>query len=378
MPEVYINKIAKFLPGKAIGNDEMENYLGYIKGKKSRAKNLILRNNQIKTRYYAIDETGKSTHSNAQLSYEAIKALEDSDFNRNQIDLLTCGTTTADHLLPSHASMVHGLLGTKNTEYLSAGGSCNAGMLALKHAYLSILADDKKNAVCTASEKLSTRLQAKNFEEAAAKVDELEKQPMVAFEKDFLRWMLSDGATACLLQDKPNDTGVSLRIDWIEISSFAGENPVCMAAGAYRDEQGHYIPWADLDDRQRSEHAVFALQQDTVLLGERIVKLGTDFLEQIIEKRDFDITTVTKFLPHLSSMFFRKKIAEELEKRQIPMPSEKWYINLPNVGNVGSASIFLMLEELLNENKIEKSDKILLMVPESARFAYTYALLTAV
>lgn len=378
MQPVYITKIAKFLPGRAISNDEMEDYIGYVKGKKSRAKSLILRNNQIKSRYYAMHKNGHSTHSNAELTLEAIKALEKQGFNRQDIDLLACGTTTPDHLLPSHASMVHGLLKTKHTEYLSAGGSCNAGMLALKHAYLNVLTGMRKNAVCTASEKLSTRLHSKNFEEAAPKVDELKKQPMVAFEKDFLRWMLSDGATASLIQNKPNPEGISLRIEWIEITSFAGEKPVCMAAGAHRDANNNYIPWADLTDEQRSEHAVFALQQDTELLGENIVKLGGDFLEEVIQKHSLKIKDIDKFLPHLSSMFFRKKIAEELEKREISIPQEKWFINLPQVGNVGSASIFLMLEELFNNNKLKKGEKILLMVPESARFAYTFALLTAV
>jgi 3-oxoacyl-[acyl-carrier-protein] synthase-3 len=37
-----------------------------------------------------------------------------------------------------------------------------------------------------------------------------------------------------------------------------------------------------------------------------------------------------------------------------------------------------MLEELFNNNKIQKGDKILCMVPESARFSYAYMLLTAV
>jgi 3-oxoacyl-[acyl-carrier-protein] synthase-3 len=35
-----------------------------------------------------------------------------------------------------------------------------------------------------------------------------------------------------------------------------------------------------------------------------------------------------------------------------------------------------MLEELVHSGKLKKGDKILLSVPESARFSYTYALLT--
>ena len=48
------------------------------------------------------------------------------------------------------------------------------------------------------------------------------------------------------------------------------------------------------------------------------------------------------------------------------------------MGNVGAASIFIMLWDLMRQGKVKKGEKILLMVPESARFSYSFALLTAV
>jgi 3-oxoacyl-[acyl-carrier-protein] synthase-3 len=81
--------------------------------------------------------------------------------------------------------MVHGLLKTNATEYSSHGGSCNSGMLALKYGYLSVLAGNSKNAVCTGSEKVSTWLTAKNFEDEIEKLNNLEKKPILAFEKNF-------------------------------------------------------------------------------------------------------------------------------------------------------------------------------------------------
>ena len=55
---------------------------------------------------------------------------------------------------------------------------------------------------------------------------------------------------------------------------------------------------------------------------------------------------------------------------------EKWFMNLATVGNVGAASIYLALEELMNSGKLKKGDKILLSVPESGRFSYALAYLT--
>ena len=48
---------------------------------------------------------------------------------------------------------------------------------------------------------------AKYFKEEAHKIAQLEGDGIIAFEKDFLRFMLSDGAGAALLQSKPNEDG---------------------------------------------------------------------------------------------------------------------------------------------------------------------------
>ena len=102
------------------------------------------------------------------------------------------------------------------------------------------------------------------------------------------------------------------------------------------------------------------------------------FFLDIKERRGLDIHDVDWFLPHLSSEYFRGRIEEELIRTNIPIPQEKWFTNLQRLGNVGAASIYFMLEELFHSDKLKKGDRILCMVPESARFSYVYALLTAV
>jgi len=58
------------------------------------------------------------------------------------------------------------------------------------------------------------------------------------------------------------------------------------------------------------------------------------------------------------------------------IPEEKCFFNLSRIGNVGAASIYVALNELMGSGKLKKGQKILLMVPESARFSYTNAMLT--
>jgi 3-oxoacyl-[acyl-carrier-protein] synthase-3 len=187
--------------------------------------------------------------------------------------------------------------------------------------------------------------------------------------------MLSDGAGALLLENKPRGN-VSLKIEWLETASFANEIETCMYAGCEKNDDGTTKGWKDYKPEEWLNKSVFALKQDVKLLGKYIVPIGTSYLKKILEKRKFDVNTIDYFLPHLSSEFFRSKIAEEIKKQNIDIPQEKWFTNLTKVGNIGAGSVYMMIEELMNSGKLKKGNKILLMVPESARFSYAYALLT--
>jgi 3-oxoacyl-[acyl-carrier-protein] synthase-3 len=378
MKEVYLNRISKFLPNEPVTNDEIESRLGLINGNESINRGLILRSNQIKTRYYAMDAQGNPTHTNAQMTAIAIRQLFDDKIKLENIDLLSAGTSSADVIQPSHASMVHGELGDHPMEVMSAGGTCNAGMLSLKYALMAIQSGQVKNAVTAGSETLGAWMHARNFKNEIDGRKKIEDNPYIAFEKDFLRWMLSDGAAAILLQDKPNADGLSLRVDWLEIRSFANELETCMYAGCKKDNNGMVTGWKDMTPEERDLNSVFSLKQDAKLLQKHVVSTGIVFLKDLMHKYHFTSDDFDYFLPHISSMFFKKKIAEGLEESGIPIPLEKWFMNLTKVGNIGAASAFFMLEEIFNSGNLKKDDRLLVMVPESARFSYAYMFLTVV
>ena len=71
---VYIINTAVYLPNEPVNNHNIENVLGLINGKKSRAKNIVLKSNGIKQRFYTLDpNTGEPTHTNAELTAEAVR-----------------------------------------------------------------------------------------------------------------------------------------------------------------------------------------------------------------------------------------------------------------------------------------------------------------
>lgn len=375
MNDVYITRMAKFLPNKPVSNDGMEEKLGYINGKNSKARGIVLRNNKITTRYYAIDDNGKITHNNAQLTKEAIEKLCDNNFTTNDIELLSCGTSSPDQILPSHTAMVHGYLKNRNLEINAASGACCSGMNALKYGYMAIRANEFNNAVCAGSERTSSWMMANTFEDEAAYLKKLEKKPIIAFNKEFLRWMLSDGAGAFLLEAEPKGKQ-PLKIEWIKGYSYAHELEACMYAGADKLENGELKPWSEFDAGNWSQQSIFAMKQDTKLLGEQILVKGVDSLKRSLDQHQISPDEIDYYLPHISSYYFKDKLMDEMLKQGVEIPFEKWFINLEKIGNVGAASIYLMLEELVATGTLKKGQKILLSVPESARFSYAYALLT--
>lgn len=375
--KVYINKVEKFLPNNPVSNDEMEDILGKIDHTPSKSRRLILRNNGIQTRYYALDAQQNVTHNNAQLTAEVVNKLVLKDFSLQDMDVLSCGTSTPDLLLPSHAAMVHGLLKNKSVDLNSASGVCCSGMNALKYGYLSVKAGDAKNAVCTGSERVSTWMMANKFEAEIANLEALEEQPILAFKKDFLRWMLSDGAGAMLLQNEAKGS-LSLEILWMENYSYAHELETCMYAGGDKLADGSMKPWSEYEVSEWQTESVFSLKQDVKILDEFILKKGVESMGDAMKKHHISPENITYFLPHISSVFFKDKLYEEFKNAGLEIAKERWFINLPKVGNVGAASIYLMLEELFHSNKLKSGDTVMLSVPESGRFSYAYAFLKVV
>lgn len=378
MSEAYITRITKFLPNESVSNEEMEEYLGYINGKPSKSKAIVLRNNGIKNRFYALRKDGTPTHTNAEMAALAVQDLfKNNPAEIGEMDLLSCATSSPDQLMPSHGSMVHGYLPQADSiEVVSPSGVCCAGMHAFKYAYMAVKLGEKQKAVACASERLSTVLRSDQFEDEIQQLTRLEKNPFLAFEKDFLRWMLSDGAGAFLVEPAPNKEGISLKIDWIEGCSYANEIEACMYMGADKLEDGTLRSYKDFTAEEILERSVLSIKQDVKLLGEKIVKLGFAKLRDILLKRGVTIADVSYFLPHLSSYFFEGKIDEFFKENGMPIPKEKWYTNLVTKGNVGAASIYMMLEEVFNSGALKKGEKILLAVPESSRFSYMFCLLT--
>ncbi len=374
MNGAYINSIGKFLPGKPIANEQIEDYVGKINGAASKAKNRILKSNGIKQRYYALDRQQNTTYRNSEMAAHAVRdTLSRYDLESKAIDLLACATSLPDLLLPGFASMVHGELSELSPlEIVSTQGICCAGITALNYATSQVKLGHKQNALVVASELASRLFTNTKFEAQSA----IKQEKKLSFDTEFLRWMLSDGAGALLIQDRPRTDGISLKIEWIELISHANAYPLCMYAGT-KDETGT-ISWLDYSSyTEAAVDGAINLRQNIRLL-DNVIQLGVEGWLKLIETGKIKCSEIDWFLCHYSSHFFRSQIIKLLTKANCMIPESKWFTNLYTRGNTGCASIYLMLEELFNSGKLRSGEKICCFIPESGRFTTAYILLEVV
>jgi 3-oxoacyl-[acyl-carrier-protein] synthase-3 len=375
----YITRTAARLPNAPIANDDTESILGQVGGRPSRARRIVQRSNGIQHRYYVIDPaTGEPNYTNASLTADAVRGLVGDGFALDDMACLACGTSNPDQLLPNHAVMVHGELAAPVCEVVATAGVCLSGVTALKYGWLSVLSGGAPNAIVTGSEIASLGLRAGNYDgEVPGDAQAPEANGDLAFEKDFLRWMLSDGAGALLLEPAPR-AGLNLRIEWIDIFSYAHLLPACMYMGAEKQPDGRLRGWMRYSAREREAKSLFALKQDVKLLNDEIVNHTlVKPLQRVIAQRSLAADDVDWFLPHLSSEFFRLPVVDGLARAGLPVPPERWFTNLARVGNTGSASIYIMLDELLRSGKVQDGQRLLCFVPESGRFSSGFIYLTA-
>lgn len=366
--EVYINSTGHYLPGDAVNNEEIEDVLGLINGKKSRLKNKILTSNGILTRHYAINKQQQTEISNSEMAANAgLTCIENSYIPLAKVQMLSCATSQGDMVLPGFGSMVQAELNLPEVELHTSHGICSSSMMALKAAFTNIKCNESDNALVVASELTSRLFKNTRYEQIEGNE--------VDFNAEFLRWMLSDGAGALLLENQPRPTGKSIQINWIKSFSHADVYPVCMSVGTSKNNRNNKT-WQDYESYAEAEkQGALMLRQDVRLL-DNIVSVGVQGFLKLIAKGLVDTNKIDHVLCHFSSKYFKSKIFDMLETAGASIPEEKWYTNLYERGNTGCASIFIMLDEFIKTHELKAGETIFCMVPESGRFNCAYMHLT--
>jgi 3-oxoacyl-[acyl-carrier-protein] synthase-3 len=195
---VYITAAGVHLPGPPLSNDEIDSRLGSLGEGSERIRRRMLEANGIRTRHYALGEGGRPTMLNEEIAARAVQAaLENRGIPIEEVGMMAVATSQGDLPVPGFASMVHGRLGGHPMELLSVGGVCCSGTAALRTVELAIRQGEHRIGVAAASELVSRSLTAARLFSAA------DERGRIPFDAQFLRWMLSDGGGAVVVEDRP-------------------------------------------------------------------------------------------------------------------------------------------------------------------------------
>jgi len=375
LADAYITGAGAFLPGAPVGCGEMEDRLGRVGGRDSLLGRRALAWNGVETRHYALDAEGRPTHSNAGMCAEAVRAaLGDAGLGPEALGFLAAATTQGDWLVPGHAAATHGELGGGPIEIASFQSVCGASLMAAKAAWQAVRTGEHKVAVAAASE-FSSRWFRPAFYEGTALVD---AKGRLRGEADYLRFTLSDGAGAVVLEPAPRPEGISLKIAFIDIVSLAGQFEPCMWAGAPVEGRADPLAtWSFSGPQAAHAAGAVALLQDFELL-KRVIRAWVGVYLKKVDEGRIVPDEVDHLLCHYSARSLREEIVGLLEKTAGMIPQAKWFSNLASVGNIGSASIWVMLEAFLRTGRLRRGETVLCVVPESGRALTGFMLLEAV
>lgn len=357
----YITRTSSFLPGPAIANNEIEQHLGTLPDE-AETKATVLAMNGIQTRHYAQDENQQPTHDVYELAYQAIVNCLGAEQLSSPISMLATGTTYSPLFAPGAASILHSRLRDRTEtnhpmEISSHGGICSSAAAALVNAIRAVSAGEHQTALCVGADHPSQILKASEIRPIDDRREHSQLRNSQWFMSVFLRFMLSDGAGAMVLQDSPDSNQLSLKVNWTHSLSFAHATELCMK----------------LDSKTA------LLSQNLMVLSRFLFPCGERFLRHALDRHDDSLDNYRVILPHLSSFFFRKKFERAIKNSSADAdhPTPYW-TNLATAGNTGAASIYIMLDEFLRLNSLQHGERVLLFVPESGQFNYVLISLTAV
>jgi len=284
--------------------------------------------NGVKNRHHVTFET------NGYMGARAIEsALEKSDLDLSDIDLIISAGASFDYILPNQSSTIkselkHGV--SYNIPAIDIDTTCLSFMTSFDIASKMMDGYQYRNVIIVASEVASKGLNSNNFETAT---------------------LFGDGAAAIILSfDSDNK------------SSYIKGSTKTYSEGVFDTIiKGGGVKYYFKDHPYDPELHSFQMNGRKLLkLAKREMKNFTnDFFNDI----DYSMDDVDLVIPHQAS-----KIGLELFKKMYSIDASKIMSNIESHGNCIAASIPLIINQSIHHNKLKRGD-LCLLIGTSAGFS---------
>jgi len=356
---VYIAGTGAFLPGDPIPFERIDSVLGGLtKAPKSvrkwyESRTIVMRELlDVSYVHYAIDPaTRKFTEDNVTMSVKAAKtACAHAGVDAAGIECICYGSAHQDQM-PTASVRIQEALGIERCAELSIHANCTSAYKALHCAFEFIRNGVYKNALVVSSSMSSSELVAEYYNQ-----EKLDKESL------FLRWFLCDGAGAVILTSDPVlSKGYELTQTFIE--SVGGKKKSLM----YNERPAYWMP----PNREYEEARHHLRQKFSNALSSEVFleKNGSVFfngLMRMISSGNIQIEKIKLFQVNMPTKHIIDSIMDECEK--IGISRSSLYSRLSDLGYTGPPMVFICLDSIIRNEKMEKGDLIVSFVTEVSKF----------
>ncbi len=355
---VRITGSGSFLPGRPIAPDEVDHYLGELAEAPEKIRKWLLRTRtlmkeliEVDFYHFAIDPvTRRFTEDNVTMSVKAaIEAIADAGIIPSDIDLIVYGSAHQDQM-PTASVRIQEALGIERCAEISVHANCTSAYKALLIAADLIRNGRYKTALVLSANISSSELVAEYY-----------NQPLVKKEELFLRYFLSDGASALVLQ-ATGESKDGLFVAYNYIESVGGLKPAAMG-----NKRPAYFMNPMEEFKLGYHHLAQMFQED--LRANFHEEGGSVFLKglkRMLAKYPVDPGRIKFFQVNFPSKHISELIMDECS--ELGINRSTLYSKMASMGYIGPPMALLCLDKIRKEEKLEAGDVILSFVTEVSKF----------
>ncbi len=249
----------------------------------------------------------------------AYQAIEPTDIDPYEVDLIIVATSTPEHIFPSTASLVQDMIGAVNAGAFDLSAACTGFIYALDMAAQAIRSGSIDNALVIGAETLSRVI---NWEDRTTCI------------------LFADGAGAFVLQAREKHGGV---LSSITRSDGSGGDLLSIPAG------GSKIPTTK-ETVDAKLHTIRMNGREVFRFATRVMASAT---KEVVAKAGLEVEDIDLVIPHQAN----QRIIE-MAARSLKLPADKFYMNLSKYGNTSTASIPIAFYEAFAEDRIHDGDNL--------------------
>jgi len=355
---VLVSGSGSFLPGAPVPKTEADQYLGELtdappKIRKwiKRVKELMAELLEIEYYHFAIDPVSrKFTEDNISMSVKAAQqALEAAGAVPEDVQLIVYGSAHQDQM-PTASVRIQESLGIDRCAELSIHANCTSAYKSLLVASDMIRYGRYDNALVISSSMSSSELIAEYY-----------NQPLVTKEELFLRYFLSDGASALFLRAAP-EKATGLYVDHVYMESAGGNKLSAMG-----NKRPAY--WMNpKEEFEKGYHHLAQMFQDELRKNfhEANGSIFLNGLKRMLQQYPVDTDAIKYFQVNFPSRHISELVMDECEG--LGIGRHTLYSKMSTMGYLGPPMAFLCLDRILKEEKLASGDIVLSFVTEVSKF----------